>query len=239
VSLGGDTDTLGAMAASIAATIYDIPAELKEQCYTLLPKDLQDINDEFVQLIKQCDSSISPNKAIGSPLNYYKVENSIYAGEYPYAVNPMLGIKKLDVLNDLKVNTIIDLTENGELYQYTASIRANCTHYRFPIKDRNIPDSFDNVYNLMAYIDNAKSENGTIYIHCWGGVGRTGTIVACWLVYNGMSANEALAHLNELWKSCPKSRRRPYCPDHGCQIGFIKHYEIYIKNSNKDGQKDM
>lgn len=239
VSLGGDTDTLGAMAASIAATFYDIPAELKEQCYTLLPKDLQDINDEFVQLIKQRDSSISPNKAIGSPLNYYKVENSIYAGEYPYAVNPMLGIKKLDVLNDLKVNTIIDLTENGELYQYTASIRANCTHYRFPIKDRNIPDSFDNVYNLMAYIDNAKSENGTIYIHCWGGVGRTGTIVACWLVYNGMSANEALAHLNELWKSCPKSRRRPYCPDHGCQIDFIKQFEIYIKNSKIDGQKNM
>ena len=222
VSLGGDTDTLGAMAASIAATIYDIPAELKEQCYKLLPKDLQDINDEFVQLIKQRDSCISPNKTIGSPLNYYKVENSIYAGEYPFAVNSMLGIKKLDVLNDLRVSTIIDLTENGELFQYTASIGTNCTHYRFPIKDRNIPDSFDNVYNLMAYIDNAKSENGTIYIHCWGGVGRTGTIVACWLVYNGMSAKEALTHLNELWKSCPKSKRRPYCPVHGCQIDFIK-----------------
>ena len=51
-----------------------------------------------------------------------------------------------------------------------------------------------------------------------------------YMVYNGMSANEALAHLNELWESCPKSKRRPYCPDHGCQIDFIKQFELYIKN---------
>ena len=38
---------------AIAATIYDIPAELKEQCYKLLPIDLQNINAEFIQLIKQ------------------------------------------------------------------------------------------------------------------------------------------------------------------------------------------
>lgn len=203
VSLGGDTDTLGAMAASIAATIYDIPVELKEQCYNLLPIDLQNINDEFVQLIKQRDSSISPNKTTGFPLNYYKVEDSIYAGEYPFAVNQMLGIKKLDVLKQIGVTTIIDLTECGELFDYSNTL-CNINHYRFPIKDRNIPNSLEKVYNLMSYIDNAKSENGTIYIHCWGGVGRTGTIVACWLVYNGQAAKEALAHLNELWKSCPK-----------------------------------
>lgn len=173
--------------------------------------------------------------ALGLPiLNYYKVEDSIYAGEYPFAVNQMLGIKKLDVLKQIGVTTIIDLTECGELFDYSNTL-CNINHYRFPIKDRNIPNSLDKCYNLMSYIDNAKSENGTIYIHCWGGVGRTGTIVACWLVYNGQAAKEALAHLNELWKSCPKSKRRPYCPDHGCQIDFIKQFELYIKNSKIDG----
>ena len=168
--------------------------------------------------------------ALGLPvLNYYKVEEHIYAGEYPFAANQMFGIKKLDVLKSIGVTTIIDLTECGELFDYS-NIVSDINHYKFPIKDRNIPDSFENVYKLMSSIDNAKSENSTIYIHCWGGVGRTGTIVACWLVYNGMAANEALAHLNELWKSCPKSKRRPYCPDHGCQIDFIKQFELYIKN---------
>lgn len=171
-------------------------------------------------------------------LNFYKVENNIYAGEYPFAIDLYIAKNKLHVLNALHITHIVDLTESGELLDYSYDLR-DIKHYRFPIKDRNIPDSFDNVYNLMAYIDDAKSENGTIYIHCWGGVGRTGTIVACWLVYNGMSANEALAHLNELWKSCPKSRRRPYCPEHGCQIDFIKQFEIYIKNSKTDGQKNM
>ena len=140
-----------------------------------------------------------------------------------------MGIKKLNVLKQIGVTAIIDLTERGELIDYSCEL-CDIKHYRFPIKDRNIPDSFDNVYNLMAYIDNAKSENGTIYIHCWGGVGRTGTIVACWLVYNGMVAKDALTHLNELWKLCPKSKRRPYCPDHGCQIDFIKQFECFLKN---------
>ena len=53
------------------------------------------------------------------------------------------------------------------------------------------------------------------------------------------AAKEALAHLNVLWKSCPKFKRRPYCPDHGCQIDFIKQFEVYIKNSKIDGQKNM
>lgn len=238
VSLGGDTDTLGAMAASIAATIYEIPAELKEQCYKLLPKDLQNINDEFIRLIKQRDSSVSSNEATGTPLNCYKVDDNIFAGEYPYAVNQILGFKKLDILKSLGVTDIIDLTEYGELLDYSNAV-CDIKHYRFSIKDRSIPNSIEEVYNLMSYIDNVKSENGTIYIHCWGGVGRTGTIVACWLVYNGMDAKNAIDHLNKLWKSCPKSKRRPYCPDHGCQIDFIKKFERYIKNSKIDGQKNM
>lgn len=130
------------------------------------------------------------------------------------------------------------MTEYGELFGYS-NILCNINHFRFPIKDRNIPNSLECVFNLMNYIDKLKCENGRIYIHCCGGVGRTGTIIACWLVYNGMVAKDAITHLNELWKSCPKSKRRPYCPDHGCQIDFIKQFELYINNSKIDGQKNI
>ncbi len=27
--------------------------------------------------------------------------------------------------------------------------------------------------------------NGAVYVHCWGGVGRTGTVVGCWLLRHG------------------------------------------------------
>ena len=35
-------------------------------------------------------------------------------------------------------------------------------------------------------------------MHCWGGVGRTGTTVGCWLVRHGRSGTEALAELRRV-----------------------------------------
>ena len=40
VSLGGDCDTLTAIAGSIAEGFYEIPPELKEECSNRLPEDL-------------------------------------------------------------------------------------------------------------------------------------------------------------------------------------------------------
>ena len=40
VSLGGDCDTLTAIAGSIAEGFYEIPSELKEECLSRLPEDL-------------------------------------------------------------------------------------------------------------------------------------------------------------------------------------------------------
>jgi len=31
-----------------------------------------------------------------------------------------------------------------------------------------------------------------VFVHCWGGVGRTGTVVGCWHVARGTTADEAL-----------------------------------------------
>lgn len=61
VSLGGDTDTLGAMTASIASAIYPIDSELKDSCRNLLTEDLRDISDDFIDLVKLRDESRSQN----------------------------------------------------------------------------------------------------------------------------------------------------------------------------------
>jgi len=48
ISLGGDSDTIGAMAGAIAACRYPIPDEIAERCDSLLTEDLRDIKDQFV-----------------------------------------------------------------------------------------------------------------------------------------------------------------------------------------------
>jgi ADP-ribosylglycohydrolase len=47
VSLGGDSDTIGAMAGAIAACVYPIPGEMAEKCYEILTEDLRQILNKF------------------------------------------------------------------------------------------------------------------------------------------------------------------------------------------------
>lgn len=47
ISLGGDSDTIGAMAGAIAQGCYDIPDNIADFCYNLLTPELQQILNEF------------------------------------------------------------------------------------------------------------------------------------------------------------------------------------------------
>ena len=47
-----------------------------------------------------------------------------------------------------------------------------------------------------------------VYVHCWGGVGRTGTIIGCWLVMQGISGDGAIRRIAELRAGMPDSGRR-------------------------------
>lgn len=51
ISLGGDSDTIGAMAGAIAACVYPIPDEIAERCDSILTEDLRDIKDRFIDII--------------------------------------------------------------------------------------------------------------------------------------------------------------------------------------------
>ncbi|MCR5591583.1 MAG: ADP-ribosylglycohydrolase family protein [Lachnospiraceae bacterium] len=47
VSLGGDTDTLAAIAGAMAEGMYGVPEELKEECRKRIPEDMRLVLDRF------------------------------------------------------------------------------------------------------------------------------------------------------------------------------------------------
>lgn len=51
ISLGGDSDTIGAMAGAIAACMYPIPNEIAERCDCILTDDLREIKNQFLTMI--------------------------------------------------------------------------------------------------------------------------------------------------------------------------------------------
>lgn len=53
VSIGGDCDTLTAIAGSVAEGFYGVPAELKEECYNRLPEPLFKVLKEFEEYLER------------------------------------------------------------------------------------------------------------------------------------------------------------------------------------------
>ena len=47
ISLGGDSDTIGAMAGSMAEAFYGIPEDMREKAFAYLPTELRDVALEF------------------------------------------------------------------------------------------------------------------------------------------------------------------------------------------------
>ena len=53
VSLGGDTDTLAAIAGSVAEAFYGIPEALKKECRNRIPKEMCDVIEMFSKRVEE------------------------------------------------------------------------------------------------------------------------------------------------------------------------------------------
>lgn len=51
VSLGGDTDTIAAIAGAMAEGLYGVPEELKEECLSRIPEEMKDVISRFAEAI--------------------------------------------------------------------------------------------------------------------------------------------------------------------------------------------
>ena len=151
---------------------------------------------------------------------YCVVPGKLLAGEYPRNRDEQSSQEKLSALLRYGVTAFIDLTEEDEGLLPYSSLMGTASHQRFPIRDVSIPESPDTTIAILDAIDHCIERGQTVYVHCWGGVGRTGVIIGCWLARHGRGGKAALVHLRELWRQCPKSafRQSPETREQECYI---------------------
>lgn len=157
---------------------------------------------------------------------YWVLPGKLLAGEYPRNKDEQSSQAKLSALINAGVVAFIDLTEVDEgLQPYSTLISDMAAHHRFPIVDVSIPVSSDLVVTILDTIDHYIERNQLVYVHCWGGVGRTGVIIGCWLARHGRGGEVALAQLRKLWQACPKSSYRR-SPETDKQERYILNWEV-------------
>jgi len=88
-----------------------------------------------------------------------------------------------------------------------------------PIPDQGVtaPEHYD---RIMADIERALAGGRKVFVHCWGGIGRTGTVVGIWHVYRGHSPEAALERIAAARRGTMKGDRPS--PETPVQIEAIR-----------------
>jgi Polymorphic toxin system, DSP-PTPase phosphatase len=157
----------------------------------------------------------------GIPDSYWVLPGRFLAGEYPCSANEDEARLKLRWLLEQGIDCWLDLTEEGEsglipyaplLAEEAADIGRGVSHTRLSIPDMGTPTP-EQMHRILDQLDEALLLGWKIYLHCYGGIGRTGTVVGCFLVRHGMSGPQAIAQIAHWrsatpdgWKPSPETR---------------------------------
>ena len=163
---------------------------------------------------------------------YWVVPGRFAAGEYPGAASRQQAAGRLRTLLRAGVDHFINLTERHEPLEPYAGIAAQeagqldmtVVHARHPIGDMRVPRRPQQTADILDAIDEALADGRNVYVHCWGGIGRTGTVVGCWLVRHGMTGDEALAQIAEWWRGMEKRYIHPRSPQTREQRNYIRNW---------------
>lgn len=139
---------------------------------------------------------------------YWVVEGRLLAGPHPGPYDDERARDRVGILLDAGIRHFIDLTQRDEVPTYEQVLQEEAAarglrvdYRRAPVIDRSIPAKED-LAEVLATIDRALAAREPVYVHCWGGIGRTGTIIGCWLAQNGHTGDAALEQLAALRASC-------------------------------------
>ncbi len=171
--------------------------------------------------------------------SYWVVEGRLAAGAYPGKAGRGDREHVPEVLEQLLnagIDTFVNLTQDDpsvfphgtdiHLTRYHRAVDGRAEVLACPIPDMGVPyGGEEELVGILDVLDEALAAGGNAYVHCWGGLGRTGTVVGCWLARHGYGhGGEVLSMLDDLRLGDLDAgdRSSPQAPD---QVAMVVGWE--------------
>jgi hypothetical protein len=139
-------------------------------------------------------------------------------------------MEEMEHWKKLEINTIVSFLtdeENEELgleYERMDCRRESFEFLKFPIEDRQVPDSYLKTKDLVNILVDKINENQKILMHCRGGIGRVSIIASSvFSVLNKRSIKESFEQISNI--------RGLKVPDTDEQILWTEDFFERFKNS--------
>lgn len=125
-------------------------------------------------------------------------------------------------LNGFKL--VITLTEDPLPRDLVNEIKSRGIRWLWePIPDFN-PPTIEQVNRILKSIIIIEEYGAKVLVHCGAGLGRTGTVLACYLILKGLSAEQAINSVRNA---------RPGAIESINQVAFIYNYEKIVRSQRR------